>query len=178
MLQYPQTIIARAIAQATGIANACEGCELEAYPDPGTGGEPWTIGRGSTRLNGLPVKPGDVISRAQADAMLQADLTGSCDLVMAYAPMLLNGDQLGALTSFMNNVGPGKPGVKDGFVWLKSGTHSTMYKMLLAGNFAGMALQFPYWVYGSGKPLPGLVKRRKLEAQVFTGQLDMTGLVA
>ncbi|PJH58828.1 muraminidase, partial [Salmonella enterica subsp. enterica serovar Typhimurium] len=36
-----------------------EGCSLKAYTDPGTGGDPWTIGYGWTHsVDGKPVKPG------------------------------------------------------------------------------------------------------------------------
>lgn len=39
-----------------------EGCSLTAYPDPGTGGDPWTIGYGWTHsVDGKPVKPGMMI---------------------------------------------------------------------------------------------------------------------
>ena len=31
-----------------------EGCRLEAYPDPATGGEPWTIGYGHTGPDVFP----------------------------------------------------------------------------------------------------------------------------
>lgn len=116
MLQYSPAVITRAIAQATGIAVNREGDLLRAYPDPGTGGDPWTIGYGSTRIDGRLVQPGDEITQVQAEAFLNQDLMGSCDLVMAYCPVMLNGDQLGALTSFMNNEGPGRVGLKDGMV--------------------------------------------------------------
>lgn len=46
-----------------------EGCELEAYPDPETGGAPWTIGWGNTRLDGRPVRQGDRITQDQADEL-------------------------------------------------------------------------------------------------------------
>lgn len=50
-----------------------ESCELTAYPDPGTGGAPWTIGWGNTRhIDGTPVKKGDKISQELADEMLAA----------------------------------------------------------------------------------------------------------
>ena len=44
-----------------------EGCKLEAYPDPGTGGDPWTIGYGAT---GPDIHPGVVWSQEQADTDL------------------------------------------------------------------------------------------------------------
>ncbi|HID1023608.1 TPA: glycoside hydrolase family protein, partial [Klebsiella michiganensis] len=35
-----------------------EGCRLTAYPDPGTGGAPWTIGYGWTgKVDGKTIRP-------------------------------------------------------------------------------------------------------------------------
>lgn len=47
-----------------------EGCRLTAYPDPLSGGDPWTIGYGSTK----GVRRGDVWTQAQADAALVEDI--------------------------------------------------------------------------------------------------------
>ena len=44
---------------------------VEAYPDPGTGGDPWTIGWGAT---GAGIGPGTVWTRAQCDERLACDL--------------------------------------------------------------------------------------------------------
>ncbi|WP_216906433.1 L,D-transpeptidase family protein [Synechococcus sp. CCY 0621] len=47
-----------------------EGCRLQAYPDPRTGGAPITIGWGSTFYqDGSPIRLGDVITQEQADAL-------------------------------------------------------------------------------------------------------------
>ncbi len=48
-----------------------EGCRLQAYPDPASGGAPWTIGYGHT---GPEVKAGLVISQQQADAWFRSDV--------------------------------------------------------------------------------------------------------
>jgi GH24 family phage-related lysozyme (muramidase) len=47
-----------------------EGFRAQAYPDPLSGGEPWTIGYGFTSWQGHPVVPGLSISRREADAAL------------------------------------------------------------------------------------------------------------
>ncbi|MFN9618488.1 MAG: glycoside hydrolase family protein [Synechococcaceae cyanobacterium] len=47
-----------------------EGFRAQAYPDPLSGGEPWTIGYGFTTWQGHPVVPGLTISRREADAAL------------------------------------------------------------------------------------------------------------
>lgn len=44
-----------------------EGCRLTAYPDPLSGGDPWTIGFGAT---GPDIKMGTTWTQAQADAAL------------------------------------------------------------------------------------------------------------
>jgi lysozyme len=48
-----------------------EGLRLEAYPDPITGGHPWTIGVGHT---GVLVHPGLVWTKAEALDQLQRDI--------------------------------------------------------------------------------------------------------
>ena len=48
-----------------------ESLKLRAYPDPATGGKPWTIGYGHT---GPDVYPGLAISQTRADQLLDADL--------------------------------------------------------------------------------------------------------
>ena len=47
-----------------------EGYSSKAYPDPATGGAPWTIGYGTTK----GVKPGMVITAQQAEKMLRDDV--------------------------------------------------------------------------------------------------------
>jgi GH24 family phage-related lysozyme (muramidase) len=47
-----------------------EGCRLEAYPDPRSGGEPITIGWGNTfHIDGSRVRLGDRLTQAEADAL-------------------------------------------------------------------------------------------------------------
>ena len=85
-----------------------EGCRLEAYPDPGSGGAPWTIGYGHT---GAEVVPGLVITQAQAEAWLRADLAQSQRaLETLLAGVVLNQGQWEALLSFCFNVGAGALG--------------------------------------------------------------------
>jgi lysozyme len=87
-----------------------EGCHLTAYPDPKTGGEPWTIGWGSTRdRQGKPFKKGDKITQQEADALLEHQLQ------TAFLPAILklphaasmSEEQIGALLSFSYNLGAG-----------------------------------------------------------------------
>lgn len=54
---------------------ADEGFRPNAYPDALSGGEPWTIGYGSTEdSNGLPIQPGDEWTQAEAESALDCRL--------------------------------------------------------------------------------------------------------
>lgn len=94
-----------------------EGCELEAYPDPGTGGVPWTIGWGATyKPDGSAWHPGDRITQQEADEMLidmvNNDFLPSLEQIPTWREM--NSNQQGAILSFSWNVGAGFYG-QDGF---------------------------------------------------------------
>ena len=67
----------------------------------------------------------------------------------------MNQNQMNALVDFAYNLG---------FNALKS---STLMSKVNAGDFNGAANEFTRWVYAGGKVLPGLVKRREAEKQLF-----------
>lgn len=89
-----------------------EGCRLEAYKCPE---RVWTIGYGSTRYaDGTPVKSGDRIIQAEADALLAKVLA---DQVLPALRKILHWeamstDQQGALISFGWNLGSNFYGAK------------------------------------------------------------------
>lgn len=145
-----------------------EGLRLKAYPDPGTGGAPYTIGYGHTD----GVRKGDTCTLQQANSWLLADCATAENILNRALPDAhrLTRGQRDALVSFIFNIGPGTRGVKDGFVTLKNGQPSTMLRMLYAHNYAAAADQFLKWVYGNGRKLPGLVTRRKEERDMFLGE--------
>jgi GH24 family phage-related lysozyme (muramidase) len=59
------------LAPAVALIKPFESCRLSSYPDPDTGGEPWTIGWGTTTYyDGQPVRQGDAISQQLADAFV------------------------------------------------------------------------------------------------------------
>jgi len=138
-----------------GIAliKSAEGLRLKAYPDPGTGGLPWTIGYGST----AGVTRNMVITEAQAEQMLAKDLVRFERIVERLVRVPLNQSQFDALVSFTYNVGEG------------NFTNSTLLRELNAGDTAGAAEQFSRWVHAAGKVLPGLVTRRGAERALFLG---------
>lgn len=144
-------------SKALSLIREFEGCRLKAYPDPGTGGIPWTIGWGSTTdENGAPIKKGDVWTQERADARLRqhvAEFGKKVWQLVADVPTTQN--QFDALVSFAYNVGVGN---------LKS---STLLRRHREKSYAGAALEFARWNMAAGKVLPGLVRRRAAEAELY-----------
>ena len=139
--------------KCTALVKRFEGCRLESYPDPGTGGDPWTIGYGAT---GASIHKGVVWSQAQADDRLTHDLASFADGVsklLGNAPTTQN--QFDALTSFAFNVG------------LENLAGSTLLKKHRAEDYAGAATEFAKWTHAAGKTLPGLITRRAAEAALY-----------
>ena len=103
------------------------------------------------------VKPGDVITEAQADAFFESDIRAVENQVNAL-PLHLGQYQFDAVVSFCFNVGIGK---------FKK---STLYKKIRADAYdSSIPAEFKKWIYGGGKILPGLVTRREWEAKRYQG---------
>lgn len=141
---------------ARKIITEYEGCSLKAYPDPGTGGAPWTIGYGHT---GPDVQPGSVISQTMANGLLVVDMKKAAEAVFEYLPMASDWKphEQAALISFTFNVGAQA---------LKT---STLRQRLLAGEPPDgvVAMELPRWNKSNGKELPGLTRRRSAEIALF-----------
>lgn len=128
-----------------------EGFRANAYPDPGTGGEPWTIGYGHTG----GVRRGDVCDEAQADYWLRQDVKTAVSAVQDYVAVPVNQNQFDALVDFVYNVGSG------------NFAKSTLLKKLNAGDYEGAANEFPRWNKAGGKVMAGLTRRREAEKALF-----------
>jgi len=140
---------------------AHEGVRLKAYPDPATGGEPWTIGVGHTSAAGLPkVYKGLTITEDECDEILSRDLATFEDAVKEAVKVPLNQNQFDALVSFTFNVGAGNL------------QKSTLLKRLNQGDYRGAAEQFGAWNKAAGKVMKGLVTRRADERALFLRPVD------
>lgn len=127
-----------------------EGLRLEAYK---CRGGKWTIGYGHTK----GVREGQRIDEYAANKLLELDV-GYVESFLAkepYAEDITQG-QWDALVSFMFNLGIGN--------YLSS----TLRKRILEDvNHNDIPNQFRRWNKAGGKVLPGLVKRREWEAQMY-----------
>jgi lysozyme len=128
-----------------------EGCGLKAYPDPGSGNVPWTIGYGHTR----GVKPGDVCTQDQADDWLELDMSIAQSAVVKLVTVPIGPNQTESLSDFVFNLGE------------TQFASSTLLKMLNASDYVGASKQFARWNLASGKVLNGLVARRAAEKDMF-----------
>jgi lysozyme len=137
-----------------------EGCRLSAYPDPGSGGDPWTIGYGHT---GPEVHPGLVITLEQAEQYLMEDVQKAAADVNARVKIELTQDEFNALVDFAFNCGCGNL------------NNSTLLKKLNAGDIQGAAEEFLKWDMAAGKHLAGLAKRREAEKELFLGDENAIG---
>lgn len=135
-----------------------EGCErrradglVEAYPDPATGGAPWTIGWGAT---GPEIGPGTVWTQAQCDARLERDLVRyAADVSQAIGEAATTQNQFDALVSFHYNTG--------------AIGRATLTRKHVAGDHAGAAREFARWNRAGGRVLRGLTRRRAAEAELY-----------
>lgn len=131
-----------------------EGLRLHAYPDPATGGEPWTIGYG--RAHGIT--QGQQITADTAEQFLREDLQWVEDAIIDTVTAPLTQAQFDALCSLIYNIGEG--------AWRKS----TLLRKLNAKDYMGAVQEFVRWNLAAGKVLPGLTNRRVLEAKMFESE--------
>lgn len=127
-----------------------EGLKYTAYPDPATGGKPWTICWGSTTA----VYRGMTQTHAQCEQRLARDLWVAERAVQRHLRHPVRQGEYDALVSFTFNVGEGN---------LQG---STLLKMTNAGQWPANCQQYARWVYANKKKLKGLEVRRYDEAQL------------
>lgn len=142
-----------ALDLATTLARRFEGLALRPYRCPA--GFP-TIGYG--RLLSRDKKgplPDLTITREEAEAMLRADMARFMAAVVRLCPVPLTEGQLAALADFAYNLGTGN---------LQA---STLRQRLLRHDYDGAAEELLKWVYGGGRRLLGLVRRRSAERDLF-----------
>ena len=125
-----------------------EGMVLTAYQDSvGV----WTIGYGHTK----GVYPGMQISEQQANAFLDEDIKTHAVGIFNFVTVQLNQNQFDALVSFHFNLGP----------YILQG--STLLTYINNKNWQVAANEMMAYVHAGGQVLPGLVRRRKAESELF-----------
>ena len=137
--------------KAKRIIKEFEGLRLNSYKCPAG---VWTIGYGHTK----GIKPNMTITESDAERLLDIDIVEVARTIRKHVTVYLNDNQAQALVSFIFNIGQG------------NFANSTLLRKLNAKDYKGASLEFQKWVYSKGKKLPGLVRRRKAEMELFLCQ--------
>ena len=131
-----------------------EGLRLEAYPDPASGGDPWTIGYGDT---GPDVVPGLVITKEEASRRLTERLDRefgpAVERAIGSAPTTQN--QFDAMVSLAYNIGVG------GFA------RSSVVREHVTMHYQDAADAFLLWNRAAGRVMAGLTRRRGEERELY-----------
>ncbi|MBY3491160.1 lysozyme [Rhizobium laguerreae] len=130
-------------AMAVALVGSLEGLRQNAYPDPATRGQPWTICYGST--NG--VKPGDRKTVEQCKALLSLELQTYAAGIARCVKVPLPDARFVALTSFSYNVG------------VKAACGSSAVKLINQGKTAEGCEALLKWNRAAGIVFPGLTRR-------------------
>jgi lysozyme len=127
-----------------------EGLKLEAYQCCGA---VWTIGWGTTIINGVKVKCGDVINKEMAETLFIEDLKRYEDIVSSNIKIQINQNQFDALVSHTYN----------------TGGSDTLFELINtdAGNKEIYKWFVNSYITSKGNVITGLINRRKIEADLF-----------
>lgn len=111
-----------------------------------------TIGYGHKLL---PSDNYKTINIEKAGVILENDLRRVERAVIKYIDSNINDDQFAALVSFTFNLGPAAL------------QRSTLRQKINYGLYDEIEQEFLKWVYAGGRKLVGLVKRRRVESDLF-----------
>lgn len=125
-----------------------EGCKLDAYLD--SVGVP-TIGYGHIKN----VMMGDRITLEEAEYLLQEDVKDKAAGILPLLLVEVTQGMFDALVSFAFNLG------------VRALKTSTLLRKVNDGDKIGASEEFGRWVHAGGQVLPGLVKRRRAESELF-----------
>lgn len=142
----------RTNAAGVALIREFEGCRLIAYRCPANR---WTCGYGETENVG----PATVWTQAEADRRLDLRLRRT---EAAVEKMLMgtrvSDNQFSSLVSLAYNIGE------------TALARSTLIRKLRAGDTLGAFSEFPRWAHSRGQLLPGLVRRRRAEQELFASR--------
>lgn len=151
------------LAAALKIIKEFEGCHLTAYPDPLSGGAPWTIGYGTTRYtDGRNVATGDKINAIEADMLLRQEVDRIAVKLRQTVPFWteMADHQKCALISFAYNLGSGFYGAS-GF--------ETISKRLREKDWAAVPAALLLYRNPGTNVEAGLKRRREAEGKLWAG---------
>jgi GH24 family phage-related lysozyme (muramidase) len=147
--------------QAIDLIKQFEGFASAAYPDPLSGGEPYTIGYGSTRkADGSKVRLGETITEAEATQLLLLKLENQFLPPQTRIPTWagMNDAQRSAILSFAYNLGAAFYGSSD---------FQTLTRVLRDEQWHDIERAFSLYRNPNSNVELGLLRRRLTEAKLF-----------
>lgn len=139
---------------ALEIAKPFEGLVLVPYHDP-VGYPTQGYGRLLSRKPWEPLDKWPPIDKHTAEVWLDEDMTKAAKAAVRLCPGAESPHQIAALADFVFNCGAGNLEI------------STLRRRVNRQDFSGAETEFARWVYARGVKLPGLVRRRRAEAEMF-----------
>ena len=150
----PSSTCFELIKRFEGCASLLPDGLVEAYPDPGTGDDPWTIGWGAT---GADIGPGTVWTQAECDARLKSDIERhAAEVANALGDTPTSQAEFDALVSFHYNTGA-----------IRRATLTAKHR---SGDRSGALEEFARWNRAGGRVLKGLTRRRQAEARIYASR--------
>jgi GH24 family phage-related lysozyme (muramidase) len=152
-------------APALKLIKEFEGCHLTAYPDPLSGGDPWTIGYGTTRYpGGRRVSRGDKITVIEADMFVRTEIDQIAKKLGETVPhwSAMTDGQQSALISFSYNLGAGFYGTT-GF--------ETISKRLRERDWNAVPAALELYRNPGTNVESGLLRRRRAEGELWRSSL-------
>jgi GH24 family phage-related lysozyme (muramidase) len=152
-------------APALKLIKEFEGCHLTAYPDPLSGGDPWTIGYGTTRYpGGRRVSRGDKITVIEADMFVRTEIDQIAKKLSETVPhwSAMTDGQQSALISFSYNLGAGFYGTT-GF--------ETISKRLRERDWNAVPAALELYRNPGTNVESGLLRRRRAEGELWRSSL-------
>lgn len=147
--------MSEALELAAEIAKPFEGLRLDPYHDPV--GFP-TVGYGHllSRQPWADLAQWKPITEAEAEVLLEHDMAKAAAAVERLIAVPLAPPQVAALIDFAFNCGAGN---------LQA---SSLRRVINRGDLIAAPAEFMKWVYARNRKLPGLVRRRAAEVDMWT----------
>lgn len=119
----------------------------------------WTIGFGAIHgLDGQPVTAATPpVTEEEAETLMRRDLAVAERAALRLITVPLSDGRFNALASFAFNLGGGAL------------QRSTLRRKVNREEHADVPDEFRKWVWGGGRKLPGLIRRREEEAEMYVG---------
>lgn len=154
-------------ARALNIIKKYEGYSERAYPDPSTGGAPYTFGYGSQYYpDGTAVKKGQRCSQQKALEYLQHDI----EIIEGDIKRLnlgIDASMQEALISFIHSVG------WDSFLY------SNLIDQIECENWSGATAEISRWIFDDYyRAIGGLIDRRREESLLFLEEIKDAALLS